>query len=62
MLVLAAIAIVCCAGLPLLLGGAGLTVLAALKGGPAWAILVAATVVGALVAIYGYRSRGSNAK
>ncbi len=54
-LALPIIAIVCCLGVPLLFGGAGLALLAGLKSGPSLAILVAVIVVGALVAIYAYR-------
>lgn len=59
-LALPIIVIVCCLGVPLLFGGAGLTLLVALKSGPSLAILVAVIVVVALVAIYAYRKRGQS--
>lgn len=62
MLMLPAIAIVCCVGLPLLFGGAGLSVLMVLKGGPVWVILIGIVALAALVAMRGYRKRISDAK
>lgn len=55
------VAIICCAGIPLLLGGAGLTVLAGFKGGFGPAIIVAIVVIAAIGAyVYFKRHRSSD--
>lgn len=56
MLVFPFLAIACCVGLPLLFGGAGLSLIAALKGGPAVGIITL-LVISAITAVYAFKKR-----